>query len=122
MNPKAILLLAAIVAAGGAAAQTGAQVNPRNPSDSRAFDVMEIDQGPPTATDRLYAKPMHKKHGKKQRSAQNQPVDTATMGASGNTGVTGSGEAPSQAVPPVSQDLPPQPDREIPPDAPRIDR
>jgi hypothetical protein len=122
MNTKVTLLLAAIVAAGSAAAQTGTQVNPRNPTDSRAFDVMETDQGPPTATDRLYAKPKHMKPGKKQRSAETEPLDTSSMGASGSTGQTGSGVAPPKATPPVSQDLPPQPDREIPPDEPRIDR
>lgn len=126
MNTKATLLLAAIVAAGSATAQTGAQVNPRNPSDSRAFDVMETDQGPPTATDRLYAKPKQNKHSKmrnpKQRSAETQPVNTSSMGASGSTSETGSGVAPPQVIPPVSEDLPGQPDREIPPDQPRIDR
>lgn len=124
MNTKVTLLLAAILAAGSAAAQTGTQVNPRNPTDSRAFDVMEIDQGPPTATDRLYAKPKHMKHSKKHRSAEYQPADTTTssMGASGSTGATGSGIEPPQPAPPVSQDLPRQPDRELAPDEPRVDR
>ena len=123
MNTKVTLLLATVLAAGSAAAQTDSQVNPRNPTDSRAFDVMEVDQGPPTATDRLYAKPRHMKHSKKHRSAENQPsgTDTSSMGSSGNTGATGSGNAP-QAVPPVSQDLPRQPDRELAPDEPRVDR
>lgn len=122
MNTKATLLLAAIVAAGSATAQTDPPVNPRNPSDSRAFDVMETDQGPPTAADRLYAKPKHKKPNKKPRSAETQPQDTSSMGASGNTGKTGSGVAPSPSTPPVSEGLRTQPDREIPTDQPRIDR
>lgn len=122
MNTKATLLLAAIVAAGSAAANAGAQqVNPRNPNDSRAFDVMETDQGPPTATDHLYAKPKHKKAGKKHRSAETQPYDASSMGASGTTGATGSGTE-TQPIPPVSEDLRTQPDRELAPDEPRIDR
>jgi hypothetical protein len=126
MNTKAILLLAGILAAGSAATTAGAQqVNPRNPTDSPAFDVMETDQGPPTATDRLYAKPKHKKHSKKHRSADMQPYDnaaTSSMGASGTTGVTGSGAEPQPAPPPVSDELRGQPDRELAPDEPRIER
>ncbi len=135
MNTKISLLLAAVLAAGSAAAQTGdVQVNPRNPTDSPAFDVMETDQGPPTAADRQYAKPKHKKHGKKHRSADTQPYDGSTMnstGASGNTGTTGSGMAPqwqqpssqpSQQSQPQSGDLRSQPDRETTPDQPRVDR
>lgn len=124
MNTKVTLLLATILAAGSAAAQTGTQVNPRNPTDSRAFDVMETDQGPPTATDRLYAKTKHMKHSKKQRSAEYQPSDstTSSMGSSGSTGTTDSGIDQPQPVPPVSQDLAPQPDRELAPDEPRVDR
>jgi opacity protein-like surface antigen len=93
MKTKLTLILAAMLAAGSAATQAGAQqVNPRNPSDSRAFDVMETDQGPPTATDRLYAKPKHKKHGKKtQRSADTQQSDMSSSGVSGAQGTTGSG-------------------------------
>jgi len=126
MNTKATLLLAALVAAGSAAAQSGTEVNPRNPTDSRAFDVMETDQGPPTATDRLYAKPKlkkpDKKVGAKHRAAETQPRDMSSMGASGSTSETGSGATPPQSAPPVSEDLPDQPDREIPPNEPRIDR
>ncbi|GAB2869111.1 hypothetical protein GCM10027277_42800 [Pseudoduganella ginsengisoli] len=121
MSTKATLLLAAVLAAGSAAQAGAQQVNPRNPSDSRAFDVMETDQGPPTAADRLYAKPKHKKHGKKHRSADTQPYDstTSSMGASGAAGVTGSG---TEVPPPVTQDVPGQPDRETPPGEPRIER
>ena len=125
MKTKATLLLAAILAAGSAAAHPGAQqVNPRNPTDSRAFDVMETDQGPPTAVDRLYAKSRHDKPGKRgKRSAdtwQDEASGTATMGASGAAGVTGSGGD----APPVQtrDDLRTQPDREVAPDEPRIDR
>jgi hypothetical protein len=121
MKTKATLLLAAILAAGSAAAQTGEQVNSRNPNDTRAFDVMETDQGPPTAADRQYAKPKHKKH-KKHRSAETQPYDASSMGASGTTGVTGSGLEPQSPPPPISDDLRNQPDREVPPNEPRIDR
>lgn len=121
MNTKATLLLAAIVAAGSAASAGAQQVNPRNPSDSRAFDVMETDQGPPTATDRLYAKPKHKKASKKHRSAETQPYDASSMGASGATSTTGSGTE-TQPIPPVSEDLRTQPDRELAPDEPRVDR
>lgn len=129
MKTKATLLLAAILAAGSAAADPGEQANPRNPNDSRAFDVMDTDQGPPTATDRLYAKPKHKKHSKKHRSAETEPYDASSMGASGTTGVTGSGTE-LQTPPPVSNelrndvrnDVRTQPDRELAPDQPRTER
>jgi hypothetical protein len=120
MNTRATLLLAGILAAGSAFAGPGVQeYNARNPNDSRAFDVMDTDQGPPTAADREYAKPKHKKH-KKHKMTETQPADVSSMGDSGATGATGSG-AELRDPPPVSQDIRTLPDYEPAPDQPRVE-
>lgn len=120
MNTKALLLAAAMISAPCAWAQ---EVNPRNPTDTPAFDTMAIDQGPPTATDYQFKRPTQQKTRNELRSAARFEPQLTTYGASGDAGTTGSGatypgdtldNARQPATPGSTRDMPIQPDVERP--------